>query len=100
MQDCPPCEDLLDAIREAHGHALGSVDAAIAVLRVGDSSHAHIELPKSVLQYHAPSKMQEGFLGGKITPSSFYLDRNLTLIKRRPGLPFSAKNLLQFPKQH
>lgn len=90
---------LFGAIREAGDRSLGKKSARVAVLFIGsdDARAGSVDLPPSVMVLHTASFMQDGFLGGHLTPVTFYFDRDLKLVKRRPGLPFKARMLLDFP---
>ena len=98
-QNCPPCDEILAMLRQSEGNGLGTPKATLAVLRVGDKSHVSMELPQAILELHSSSALEDGFLGGKLTPTTFYFDKTLSLVKRVPGRPMETTNLLQFPAQ-
>ncbi len=91
---CPPCEELLGVVRE-QGTA-GAVQ--FVVLRVGASEHNDLRLPARVEQFHVVSQLHDGFLGGRLTPTTFYFDQSLRLKQRKPGLPVNPRSLLAFPE--
>lgn len=97
IPDCPPCEQLLDAVRELNGRSTGGSDAALAVLFVGDAERMPENLPANVpVVRMTPTAANAGFFAGMLTPTIFYFDSELRLVKRRPGLA-SVEQSLRFP---
>ncbi len=94
---CEPCDLILAMLRQSEGSDPDTPKATLAVLRVGDKSYASMELPQEILEFRTASALEDGFLGGRITPTTFYFDIDLKLVKRFPGQPMDAKNLLRFP---
>lgn len=95
--DCPPCVQLLDAVRDSTGGPARAPKPELAVLYVGESERLPKGLPAEVLlvsmDWHAA---QDGFFAGTITPTTFYFDADLRLVARRPGLSTVAESL-RFP---
>jgi len=96
--DCPPCEDILamlrkpDTTRPAKG-------TAIVVLRTNDAGHGSMDLPDWVVAFHTADKLQgDGFLDGKVTPTTFYFDGEMKLVRRTVGTPpLVTDTLLRVP---
>lgn len=94
---CEPCHRILDMLREPDSLQQRG-DIGIVVLMVNSSKSGLLDLPTTVASFHTGDSLdQEGFLAGQISPTTFYFDQTLKLIKRKPGLPFSARTLLEFP---
>jgi hypothetical protein len=96
---CPPCNELLDAVRRSQGKTEGSNPATIVVLQISDSDNHSLDLPKGVFELHSSSALsdEEIFVGGEITPSAFYFDSGSKLVERRAGMR-SPQFLLTYPK--
>lgn len=95
--DCKPCHRILGMLREPDS-LQRSGDIGIVVLMVNSGKSTLLDLPTTVASFHTGDSLDaEGFLAGQITPTTFYFDQTLKLIKRKPGLPFSARTLLEFP---
>ena len=75
-------------------------DTSVIVMMVDDAREAAPDLPPEVTYLHTAEDLRSGgFLAGEYTPTTFYFDENLRLLKREVGAPFPISNLLQFPKQ-
>lgn len=88
---------LFAAIRNARGKSLGDRKAHIAIVTIDDGKHDPLPVPDSVMTFHDTSMMDDGFLGGRLLPTTFYFDADMKLVKRQPGLPASPMELLYFP---
>lgn len=78
---------VVKAIRTTGGKVAGNATTRLVVLRVGQPAPAPLKLPASVLQLFSTDDMESGFLGGHISPTTFYFDQDLRLIKRVLGWP-------------
>lgn len=90
-------QGLLEAVRESGGESLDTTKAHIAMIIVADKEHEPLNLPEAVPVFRTKSTLEDGFFGGHILPTAFYLDQDLRLIKRHPGLSMDPTTLLHFP---
>lgn len=94
---CPPC---VEVFKYAQAHAKQYVEAqgaSIAILVV-DSKDAgpYVTTGGRLDVYSTTSKLEGSFLAGEITPSVFFLDKDLRLVERRAGLT-TPESMLRFP---
>ncbi len=93
--DCEPCVEILDYLKD---NPLGKTDPTIVILMVGqDETELPESLPGINLLHSSSDMVDEGFLAGKYTPTTFYFDADSVLVKREVGAPFSLAQLLRFP---
>lgn len=95
-KNCEPCMEIIDFLQKNPPEA----DTSVIVMMVDDAGEAAPDLPPEVTYLHTAEDLRSGgCLAGEYTPTTFYFDENLRLLKREVGAPFPISNLLQFPKQ-
>lgn len=93
-------DTVFEAIRESRGQSLDDTRTPIAVIIIADKERKPLDLPDSVRVFRTTGMLEDGFLGGRLMPNTFYFDRNLRLIGRRFGQsPNDARALLYFPTE-
>lgn len=100
---CPPCDELVQFLRD-HGPAYAKAhDVQIVVLNTAspdDPGGARYpkDLPPGIVTLHRTDMMLDGFLGGGYYPYLFFFDKDLTLVGRRIDVRTPIEATFAFPK--
>lgn len=101
---CPPCQDLVNYIRQ-HGsdyarmHHLQLVVLYAAAPPDPGVKGFPTKLPPSVVVLHTTTMFSDGFLATNVVPATFFFDKNLTLVARRTHAAGPEQDMLTLPKR-